>query len=146
MKMAAPILLLCAFAGAALAGDLTAIKAETNLERRSDRALENADRSITVARDAYNAGKMSETKAALAETAESVQLSYESLVDTGKHPRQSPKHFKRAEVKVREMLRRLKNLESDFSVDDRGAVAQTEQRLQQIHDDLLNGIMSKKKR
>jgi hypothetical protein len=127
------------------AGDLDAIKAEPNLEKRSERALDNADRQIDAARKAYAAGDVNSTRQALHEVRASVELSYTSLQETGKNPRRSPKHFKRAEVRIREMLRRLRGLEDEFSVEDRPPVQEVEQRLQEIHDELLTGIMTKKK-
>jgi hypothetical protein len=132
----------CLFAQAT---DLESVRAESNLEKRSDRALENANHAIDMARDSYAAGDLKKSSEALQEVRDSVALSYESLSDSGKNPRRSPKHFKRAEMSIREMLRRLKGLESDFSVEDRNILMETERQLQQIRDDLLAGIMSKKK-
>ncbi len=127
------------------AADLTSISAEPNLERRSERALDNADHAITTARDAYVAGNSQGAKTALDEVAASVDLSYQALSDTGKSPRRSPKYFKKAELRLREMSRRLDSLENEFDASDRAMVQHVAERLHQIHDDLLNGIMSKKK-
>ena len=133
------------FSAAISAADLSSITAEPNLERRSERALDNADQAITTARDAYRDGKIAEAKSALEEVAASADLSYQALSGTGKSPRRSPKYFKRAELRIREMLRRLKTLENDFDASDRAMVLSAEEHLHEIHDDLLNGIMSKKK-
>ena len=139
------ILLAFALVSLCRGGDLDAIKAEPNLEKRSDRALDNADQEIDAARKAYAAGDLNGTRQALQDVRASVELSYDSLQETGKNPRRSPKHFKRAELKIREMLRRLRGLEDEFSVEDRPPVQEVEQRLQEIHDELLTGIMTKKK-
>jgi hypothetical protein len=128
-----------------LALDLEAVKAEPNLERRSAKALEFADASITAARAAYNRGEIKTAVAALGDVAAGVDASQGALKATGKNPRRDPKHFKRAEMKIREMLRRLKNLETDFSVEDRPALIEVESKLQQIHDELIAAIMGKKK-
>jgi hypothetical protein len=125
--------------------DIESLKSEPNLEKRSEKALLNANAAITAAREAYSAGDSRKARMALEETASSVELSYDALSGTGKHPRQSPKHFKHAELSVREMLRRLKDLENDVGVDDRPVLVETEDRLQRVHDELLDGIMSKKK-
>ncbi len=127
------------------AGDLEGIKAEPNLEKRSDRALEYAGREISEARQAYSAGDLNKTRQALEEVRSAVELSYDSLQATGKNQRRSPKHFKRAEMQIREMLRRLRGIEDEFSIEDRAMVQRIEQRLQEIHDELLSGIMTKKK-
>ena len=127
-------------------GDLAAIRSEPNLERRSERALANANQAITQARDQYSSNDMAKTKDALIEAAESVEMSWEALNGTGKNPRRSPKYFKKAEVSIREMIRRLKNLESDFGVEDRPMLVSVEERFQAVHDRLIDGIMSNKKK
>lgn len=130
---------------ASWAGDLEAIKAEPNLERRSERAIDNAKHALDAARAAFATGDPAKMKAALDEIAESVEISYAALSDTGKHPRKNPKYFKRAEMSIGELLRRLKSLESDASVDDRPMVEKTELQLHEIRENLVSGIMSKKK-
>src|SRR5277367_2846444 len=95
------LLILC------LAFDLAAIKLEPNLERRSERAIDNASAAMDMARDASSAGELEKAKGALEEVRDSVDLSYQSLVDSGKSARRNPKFFKRAELKTRILMRRL---------------------------------------
>ncbi|PYT15665.1 MAG: hypothetical protein DMG59_12990 [Acidobacteria bacterium] len=128
-----------------LALDLSSIKTDPNLERRSDRALDNANSALDAARDAYTAGDAAKTQAELDEVGESVDLAYQSLVETGKDARRSSK-FKHAELKTRELMRRLDGLRQTFNFDDRGLVDKVRDRVAQVHDDLLKRIMSKKKR
>ena len=70
-----------------LAFDLAAIKLEPNLERRSERALDNASAAMDLARDASSAGDTEKLKAAVTELRDSVDLAYQSLVDSGKSAR-----------------------------------------------------------
>jgi hypothetical protein len=128
-----------------LASGLDAVKSEPNLERRSRLALDNANSAIDTARQAYAAGQWKESFSALIEIRDSVDLCLASLNETHKDARKSPKAFKRAELEIRELVRRLKSLESDFGVDDRSEVLKTEQRLQEVHDELIARIMSKHK-
>src|ERR1700689_3660891 len=93
-----------------LAFDLAAIKLEPNLERRSERAIENASAAMDSAREAASAGDIAKIKAALEELEDSVDLAYQSLVDSGKSARRNPKFFKKAELKTRELMRRLEGL------------------------------------
>ncbi len=130
---------------AGFASGLEEAKAEPNLEKRSKLALENADAAITEARTQYLGNHYKEALASLDEVRESVELSLTSLNATGKSARRSPKHFKIAEKAIREMLRRLQTLELDFGVEDRPAVSKVEKRLQEIHDELISRIMSRKK-
>jgi hypothetical protein len=128
-----------------LALDLNSVKQEPNLERRSELALENANASLDSVREAFTAGDMAKMRAALDETRESVDLAYQALSDTGKDPRRNPKFFKRAELKTRELLRRLDGLVQGVDVESQGWVEKVRDRIAEVHDNLLKGIMSKKK-
>ncbi len=128
----------------ALASGLDNVKLEPNLEKRSRLALENANTAIDGARQAYTSGDFAHLTAELAQVRESVNVCLEALDATGKDARKSPKAFKRAELQIRELLRRLKSLDNDVSVEDRPEVQKTEQRLQEVHDELISRIMSKK--
>jgi len=124
--------------------DIASIKAEPDLEKRSELALTNADEQVDAARQAYGAADMKAQQAALDEIRESVETSFDALERTNKAPRKS-KYYKRAELKVQALLRRLRTFEDDVSVDDRSAVESVIRKLQEIHDQLLIEIMSKKK-
>ena len=129
----------------ALAFDLASVKSEPNLEKRSDRAMDNANLALDAARDAYNRGEYEQSQAQLEEVGASVDLAFDSLAQTGKDPRRSPRFFKRAEMRTRELLRRLEGLRDTMSFADRGAVDKVRERVSAIHDNLLQGIMSKRK-
>ena len=128
-----------------LALDLNAIRNEPNLEKRSDLALDYANTALDAARDAYNAGDDAKWQSSLKEVTESVELSWHSLTDSGKYARNNG-HFKHAELKTRELLRRLDGLRDLVSSDDRAAVEKVRARVAEIHDDLIQGIMGKKKK
>jgi hypothetical protein len=132
------LLILC------LAFDLTAIKLEPNLERRSDRAIENASIAMDAAREAAGAGDIAKVKASLEELQDSVDLAYQSLVDSGKSARRNPKFFKKAELKTRELMRRLEGLAQSVDSDDRTLVESVRDRVSKVHDDLIQDIMQKK--
>ena len=127
-----------------LAFDLSAIKMEPNLERRSERAIDNASAAMDAARDAASAGDSAKAKAALEEVRDSVDLSYQSLVDSGKSARRNPKFFKRAELKTRELMRRLEGLAQAVDSEDRTFVESVRERVSTVHDDLIKDIMQKK--
>ena len=129
-----------------LAFDLTAIQSEPNLEKRSERALDYANLALDAARDDYNSGNYDRSRNELQEVCDSVDLAYQSLSDTGKDPRRDPKFFKRAELRTRELLRRLEGVGQGMSQVDRGTLDKVHERISEVHDNLLNGIMSKKKK
>ena len=128
-----------------LAFDLAAVRQEPNLERRSELALENAGTALADAREAYAAGDLEKTKVDASEVEESVTLAYDSLTGTGKDPRRDPKFFKRAEMTTRQLLRRIDGVIESMSVEDRAILLVVRDRVSDIHDDLLNDIMRKKK-
>jgi hypothetical protein len=124
--------------------DISGVKTEPNLERRSDLALQNANHAIDEARSAYQAGDLKKADAQLNEVRESVDVSLDALENSGKKPRNS-KYYKQAEIRLRQMLRRLAGFRDEMSVDDRKPLDDAATRLQEVHDRLLSEIMSKKR-
>jgi len=132
-----------AFSAVVPAG-LKEVLAEPNLERRSKLALDNAYEAYQAARSAYDAGNTTATTADLHEVQESVEVAFDSLQATGKDPRRSPKWFKKAEMTTRDLLRRLDSFQQEMSFGDRAAVDPVKAKIQQLHDQLLMGLMEGK--
>jgi hypothetical protein len=126
------------------ATDLPTIKAQPDLEKRSEMALANADADVTAAREAYNQGELAKMQTILQDLRDSVNVSLQSLEDTHKRARNS-KYYKQAELKTRALARRLMTLADEVSVDDRKTVEDARQRVLDVHDQLLGDIMGKKK-
>jgi len=124
-----------------LQADLKQAKAEGNLEKRSKLALDNAQAALKEARAAYDRGEMDKTRAAIAEVMDSVTLTETSLRDTGKDPRRSPKWFKRAEMETRDLLRKIDSFQQEMAYNDRPLLENLRAKVQQVHDDLLTGLM-----
>jgi len=127
-----------------LATDLSSIKQEPKLEKRSDLALEYADKAVSSARDYYREGRWEQTQVSLKEVQEAVDLSYESLKAMGKDPRKSSGPFKRAEKATRELLRRLAGLRDLMSSVDHPALEPVMTSVSGVHDSLIRGIMTGK--
>ncbi|MEQ1886455.1 MAG: hypothetical protein ABL967_15430 [Bryobacteraceae bacterium] len=130
---------------ALLAADLASIRQEPNLERRSELALANADHSLTTARKAYDAGDIDKTKEAIEEMQASVELANDSLRETGKDARKKPKFFKQAELNTRKLLRRIDAFREAMGYQYRPLIQPAEDRVNEIHEALLTGIMGKSK-
>jgi hypothetical protein len=128
-----------------LRADLAAAKAEPNLEKRAAKALDNADAALGEARKAYDGSALEKFAQALGELRESVELCDASLRQTGKNASKSPKHFKRAELKMRDLLRRIEGLRQEVSVDDRPVVEKVKDRVQYLHEELLLDIMGRRR-
>jgi hypothetical protein len=141
-------LILATLAGALLLAqdrrlDKSAVMAEPDLEKRSEKALQLADQLLDTARASYKQGDWKQVEAALDEVREAVDLCLQSLRDSGKRPRRNPKYFKRAELKTRELGRRLESFSHEVMLDERPAVDQVKQRVHKVHEDLLNAVMGR---
>jgi hypothetical protein len=125
--------------------ELARIEAEPHAERRARAALDYADETLREARDAYAKGDTAATSAHLEELEQSIELADSSLKATGKSPGRSPKNFKSAELKIRELLRRLDGFREEMSIADRPVMERVLAEVQRIHDALLDSIMGKRK-
>jgi hypothetical protein len=130
----------------ALQADLKKALAEPDLGKRSKLALDNAVAAYQGARDAYQTGEMERTKAGIEEMEQSVDLAYQSLNETGKNPRNSPRWFKNAELATRDLVRRIASFQDQMSYNDRPLLDKVKARVQQVHDELLLGLMEGKKK
>jgi hypothetical protein len=126
--------------------DLKAALAERDLGRRSKLALDNAAVALKEARAAFEKGDSEKLSAAIREVQDSIELAHDSLQSTGKDPRKSPKWFKHAEIETRDLLKKVETLQHDLSFQDRPMLDKLKTRLQQIHDELLLGLMEGKKK
>jgi hypothetical protein len=124
--------------------DITAVKSEPDLEKRSELALANADHAIDEARQAYSNGNDQAQQVALTEVQESVEASYDALEHSNKNPRRS-KYYKNAEMKVRALMRRLTSFREEVGFETRQSVDAVLKKLSDVHDQLINDVMSKKK-
>ena len=129
-----------------LHADLKRALAETNLEKRSGLALENAAAAYQAVRAAYERGDNEQVAAAAAEIEESVNLAHTSLTATGKDPRKSPKWFKRAEIETRLLSRKLDSFHDSMAFGDRTLMGNLRTIVQQVHDDVLHQLMQGKKK
>jgi hypothetical protein len=141
----APLLAAAQKSSGTPADDLARLQSEPNLEKRAHAALDNAREAIKQARDAYTNGDTAAAESRLEEVGQSVELADSALKQTGKNPSRSPKHFKYAELRTRELLRKLDGFRDDMSVVDRPGLDGVIAAVQKIHDALLEGIMGKKK-
>jgi hypothetical protein len=141
----AVLMLCCAWAGP-LRADLKTALAEPNLGKRSKLALDNAAVALKAAREAYGNGDNQAAAAAAGEIQQSVDLAYDSLMKTGKNPRNSPRWFKSAEIATRDLSKKLDSFQRDMDYTDRPLLDQVKARVQQVHDALLLGLMEGKRR
>jgi hypothetical protein len=133
------------FSAGVMRADLKRALAETNLEKRSGLALENALAVLKAARAAYDKDDNDEVVKDAAEILESVDLAAKSLAESGKNPRRSD-WYKKAEISTRELGRRLQDFQDQMSYADRPLLEKVKTRVQQVHEELLFGVMEGKKK
>jgi len=129
-----------------LRADLKPALAESNLGKRSKLALDNAAVALKAAREAYRKGDNQAVAAAVDEIQQSVDLAYDSLMKTGKNPRNSPRWFKPAEISTRELSKKLDTFQQEMDFADRPLLDKVKARVQQVHDELLLGLMEGKRK
>ena len=139
------LLMVLSLAGS-LRADLKQVLAERNLQRRSILAVENAVKAYQTMRTAYETGELEAVSAAATEIQESVQVAHAALVSTGKDPRKSPKYFKKAEIDLRDLVKRLTGFQHQMDFSDRPMLDKVKATVERIHDELLVGLMQGKKR
>lgn len=119
----------------ALLGD---IKQERDPAKRSELALSLADESFDSARDYYQKGALEKGDAALENMTNALNVCVQSLAITNK-----ARFYKKAELKVAFLQRRMGTLVEDLGVQERGWAEQTKRKLEEIHDKILDGVMRK---
>ena len=145
MKSSVRAVILSIFAAAAAGANLASVQAEPNLEKRSRLALDNADAAYQQARKDFEAGNGPAAANDLKELQDSVELSHAALEQTHQDPSRKPKNFKYAETRTRDLLRKMKGWEDSMDSSDRPLVEPVRERIQEVHDSWLTGILGKKR-
>lgn len=129
------VMLSSVMAAQSLLGELNQ---ERDPAKRSELALLLADESFDHARDFYHKGSMDKGDAALENMTSALSACVQSLAVSNKI-----KFYKRAELKVAFLQRRMGSLVDDLGVQERGWAEQTRRKLEEIHDKILDGVMRK---
>ncbi len=110
---------------------------KTNI--RPETALTMASDALDQASSFYKAGDFSKGDAAL----DNMVGDLRDCVNSLQAARRGGGNYKKAELKVAFLQRRLRDLVSDLRVEDRGWAEQTERTIDEIHEQLLSGVMKK---
>jgi hypothetical protein len=132
-------LLAAAFAVSASAQTFLAeINSEHDPAKRAELALSFADESFDTAKVHYRKGDIHQGDVALENMTSALNACVESVAAANK-----AKFYKKAEMKVAFLQRRLSGLMEDLSITERGWAEQTARRVEEIHSKLLDGVMRK---
>ncbi len=116
----------------------TELRAEHDPAKRSEMALNFADTFFDNAHDFYTKGEIDKGDAQLEDMTNALNECVVSLAIARK-----AKFYKRAELKVAYLQRRMQTLLDDIELQRRGWAEQTQRKLEEIHDKLLEGVMRK---
>lgn len=117
---------------------LSQLKAVRNPGKRSEKALKLADAAFDSARRFYHNGQIQKGDAALDQMTEALAACLKSAEIANK-----PKYFKKAELNVAKLQRQMIWLLNDLDVRNRGWAKITSKKVDQIHNQLLAGVMRK---
>ena len=117
---------------------LDEIKAEHDPARRSEKALAFADMAFDSARDFYTKGEVHKGDAQLEDMTNALNECVQSLEEAHK-----ARFYKKAELRVAYLQRRMKGLMDDIEMQQRGWAEYTQRKVDEIHDKLLDGVMKK---
>lgn len=106
--------------------------------KRSEKFLETAEAAFDNARSAYAKDDVHTGDAQLDEMMTALQNCVSTL-----QPVHKSRLYKRAEMRVAFLQRRLQSLLDEISITQRGWAEQTGRKLEDIHDKLLEGAMKK---
>jgi type II secretory pathway component PulJ len=106
--------------------------------KRAEIELSKAEVAFDSARDAYHSGKIEQGDADLDGMTKALHLCVDSLEAAHK-----ARYYKKAELRVASLQRRMASLLDDIDLPRRGWAEQTSRELDTIHDRLLAGVMRK---
>jgi polyhydroxyalkanoate synthesis regulator phasin len=117
---------------------LSELKAEHDPAKRSEMALNFAENAFDNARAFYVKGEIDKGDAQLEDMTNVLNECVVSLAEAHKG-----KFYKKAELKVAYLLRRMEGLMDDIDLPQRGWAEQSERKVEEIHDKILDGVMRK---
>ncbi len=125
--------------------DLEAVRKEPDLQKRSELALDAAAEALKHARTLpAEGGSVADLQLDMDTMVQAVELSLQSLHDTGKRPNKLGRFYKKGELRTRDMLKQLDNLVQAIAFDNRPPAEKARDRLVVLHDEFLFGVMSGK--
>lgn len=146
--VAAVVLLLFLAAGAAASDDQAKIKAKLQSEKdpikRAQLEVRLAEFRLDEAQQNYDGGTPEKGLEQLREMVQLLADAHDRMFDTGRNPRKKPKGFKEAEIKFREIVRRLKDLRLSIPLDEREPLDTMVVQISKMQEHLLDGLMQVK--
>jgi len=120
------------------------VKTQPDPNKRAELAVDQADRDLGVAREDWRNGDWNAALSALDEVKQSAELANTSLGETTQPPRNN-RHYKNVEVKFSNLIRKVDAFRLEVDYEQREAVNRIETRLQELHEHILDAVMTKRR-
>jgi hypothetical protein len=113
------------------------VRNEPVVEKRYQLALLEAGKILEAAKD-------NDPKKSLEAAAELAEFALTTIESMGKPPHKNASNYKKIELKTREFLRRAEAIRKEASIDDRPNLEAAFNRINTVHEKVLEGVMSKR--
>ncbi len=143
-KLVGALLLLALAVGTAALGaeetteELIARASVARADQQPDLYMEVAQRELRAATDANKADKDSEFLAAVEQIVKYSDIAHAAAIHSGKH-------LKNTEIKIREIVLRLRDVKLNVDVDEQPPVQSAIDQMEGFRTELLNGMFGTKK-
>ena len=129
-------------AGFLLLADQPSWKTERDLHKRVEKGLEVTEQQLDDARKTYRERDPYKAQEELAVALDTAMEAYQMIVDSDEDMRKRAGRFKKIEIQLRGILRKLEDHERQVDVLDRGPVERARKTVSRMQDNLLKSMFS----
>ena len=116
-------------------------RAEDDIRKRAELGLKVAEDQLESARAVYRKGDPYEAQAQLEESLATMLEVYQMILEEGEDLRKNARRYKKVEITLRGIARRLEDFERQAEVVDRGPIARARQTVSLMRDNLLHAML-----
>jgi tetratricopeptide (TPR) repeat protein len=126
-----------AIADTPVAGDW---RAQKDIRKRVEAGLDVAEAQIDASRKIYREGDPYKAQEELEEAVDTALEAYQMIVDEGEDMRKRAGRYKKIEIQLRGLLRKLEDYENQADLVDRGPIQRAKQTATRMQDSLLKSM------
>lgn len=113
---------------------------ERNLYRRVERGMAAASAKLDEARKTYRSGDPYKSQEQVEMCVDIALEAYDMIVESGEDMRKRSSRFKKSEIALRGIYRKLEEHENAVDIVDRGPVERARKTISKMQDNILNGM------
>jgi hypothetical protein len=115
-------------------------RAEKDLRKRVEAGLVVAEEQIDTSRKTYREGDPYKAQEQLEVAVDTALEAYQAIVDEGEDMRKRAGRYKKIEIQLRGLLRKLEDFENQADLLDRGPIQRAKQTTTRMQDSLLKSM------